>query len=464
MARQVEERNSFMYKMSEIAAEYKKRLVTADVAATKVLSGDKVSYGFSYMAPHAVDEALAKRLKEGSLKGIEIINTLSVRKGGHAVFRETETAEQCRLACAHFSGLDRKINKEGRGWFVPMFFNEEPKFWTEIRPVDVVTIQVGPMDQWGNFYLGPTVADIWGYLEKARTVIVEVNENMPKAMGFKNQINLEKVDYIVEGNNPALDELPAVGHDQDDEKIAGYITELIEEGSTLQLGIGAVPNCIGALLADTDIREIYCHSEMLSEAYIDLFEAGKLAGAVQHHPGKIVYTFSMGSKRLYDFLDGNQMGMVAPVDYVNNIGLIASIDRFVSVNGALEVDMYGQVSAETAGYRHISGTGGQMDFVQGAFASKGGKSFICLHSTNTLKDGTVKSTISPILAEGSVVTTPRAATHYIVTEHGTALLKGKTTWERAEELINVAHPDFRDELVKEAEKMGIWCNTSKTSY
>ncbi len=453
-----------MYKMSEITVEYKKRLVTADEAAAKVQSGDKISYGFGYMAPHAVDEALARRLREGSLKGIEIVNTLSTRKGGHAVFRETETAEQCRFACAHFGGLDRKVNQAGRGWFVPMFFNEEPKFWEEIRPVDVVTIQVGPMDKWGNFYLGPTVADIWGSLKNARTIILEVNENMPLALGFKNQINIEQVHYVVEGNNPAMDEMPNVEYDEKDEKIGTYITELIEDGSTLQLGIGALPNCIGALLAESDVKRLYGHSEMLGEAYLNLFEAGKLAGAVQHHPGKFVYTFGIGTKRFYEFLDGNQMGMVAPVDYVNNIGLIASIDKFVSVNGALEVDMYGQVCAETAGYRHISGTGGQMDFVQGAFASKGGKSFICLHSTRKLKDGTVKSTIAPILAEGSVVTTPRAAVHYIVTEYGTALLKGKTTWERAEELINVAHPDFRDGLVKEAEKMGIWCNTSKIAY
>mgnify|MGYP000677078695 CR=1 FL=1 len=171
----------------------------------------------------------------------------------------------------------------------------------------------------------------------------------------------------------------------------------------------------------------------------------------------------MGSQELYDFLDHNQDILSAPMYYVNNPETIRQLDDFISINSCIAVDLYGQVCSESAGTRHISGTGGQLDFAQGAFASNGGKSFICVHSTRKFKDGHVESLIKPTLPAGTVITTPRSAVHYIVTEYGTALLKGKSTWERAEALINIAHPDFREELIKDAEKMGIWTKTSKIS-
>jgi len=215
------------------------------------------------------------------------------------------------------------------------------------------------------------------------------------------------------------------------------------------------------MIAESDLRNINAHTEMFTDAYVDLFEAGKLTGNKPIDKSKAVYTFAGGSKRLYDFIDDNPICCNAPVNYVNNIATISKIPNFISVNSCIQVDLYGQVCSESAGHRQISGTGGQLDFVLGAYQSIGGHSFLCTPSTRTKKDGSLESLISPVLPRGAIVTTPRMATNYIVTEYGAADLKGKTTWERAELLINIAHPDFRDELIKDAEKMGIWKNSSK---
>lgn len=215
------------------------------------------------------------------------------------------------------------------------------------------------------------------------------------------------------------------------------------------------------MLADSDQRNINAHTEMFTDAYVDLFAAGKLTGNKPIDKSKAVYTFAGGTKRLYDFIDDNPICCNAPVDYVNNIATIAQIDNFVSINSCIQVDLYGQVCSESAGYQQISGTGGQLDFVLGAYQSNGGQSFLCTPSTRVGKDGQLESLISPVLPPGAIVTTPRMATNFIVTEYGAADLKGKTTWERAERLISIAHPDFRDQLIKDAEKMGIWKNSSK---
>ena len=229
----------------------------------------------------------------------------------------------------------------------------------------------------------------------------------------------------------------------------------------MQLGIGSLPLCIGQMIADSDLRNINAHTEMFTDAYVDLFEAGKLTGNKPIDKGKAVYTFAGGSKRLYDFIDDNPICCNAPVDYVNNIATIARIPNFISVNSCIQVDLYGQVCSESAGHQQISGTGGQLDFVLGAYQSRGGESFLCTPSTRVGKDGKLESLISPVLPKGAIVTTPRMATNHIVTEYGDVDLKGKSTWERAELLISIAHPDFREDLIKEAEKMGIWKNSSK---
>ena len=305
-----------------------------------------------------------------------------------------------------------------------------------------------------------------GVIKAARTIIVEVNENMPHAFGYNNEINVRDIDYIVEGDNPPMASLQVKAPSDVDQAIANHVVQELESGSTLQIGIGGLPSSIGSLIAHSDLKNLNIHTEMFVDAYMDLYDAGKIVNKTKLplDYGRAVYSFAAGTERLYDFIDNNPQCCCAPIEWVNSCSNIEEIDKFISINSCLNVDIYGQACAESAGYRHISGTGGQLDFVIGAFRSNGGKSFLCLPSTKTLKDGRKVSTISPVLPPGSIITTPRSCTGYVATEYGAVNLKGKSTWKRAEMLIGIAHPDFRDELIKEAEKMGIWRNTSKREY
>ena len=272
-------------------------------------------------------------------------------------------------------------------------------------------------------------------------------------------------DMIVEGDNIPLDE-PAGGSaalSAADKKIAELVVPEIADGSCLQLGIGAVPNAVGKMIAGSDLRDLGVHSELYVDSFVDMAGAGHITGLKKNiDRGRQVYTFAFGTKGLYEYLDNNPECYIAPVDYVNNIGVISQIDNFVSINGAVEVDLFGQVSSESSGTRHISGAGGQQDFVMGAFLSNGGKSFICLSSTyRDKKTGELKSRIRPTLEEGTIVTCTRSNLHWVVTEYGKFNVKGKSTWERAEGLISIAHPAVRDGLIDEAEKMHIWRHSNK---
>ena len=452
-----------MYKISTLAEEYKKKLVTADEAAAIVQPGDRVHYGTGCGCVVDLDEALARRAD--TLKDVHILSCITIRKEPFKLYQATASNDQVRFESAHFSGSDRKMCKEGRCWYIPMNFNELPSYWVgNDCGIDVAMFQVAPIDQNGNFNLGPQVSDMRGVIDGAKKIIVEVNENMPVAQGFQTQVNLGQIDYIVEGSNQTLAELPTKAASDIDRQIAAHVVEKIRSNSTLQLGIGSLPNCIGQMLADSDVKDISAHTEMLVDAYVELYDAGKLTNNKAVNKGSVVYTFAGGTKKLYDFIDNNPICCSAPVSYVNNLDVIASMENFVSVNSCIQVDLYGQVCSESAGIQQISGTGGQLDFVMGAYHSKGGQSFICTPSTRTLKDGTKESLIAPMLTPGSIVTTPRSATHMIVTEHGVANLKGKSTWERAELLINIADPAFREDLIKAAEKNGIWKNTSKCTF
>ncbi len=449
-----------MYKVSDLAVEYKKKLITADQAAAMVKTGDRLHFGLGCGSIIDIDKAIARRADE--LKDITVISTVAIREKPFETYLATKSNDQVRFASAHFNSYDRSMNKDGRCWYIPMLFCELPLFWVNNdNGIDIAMFQVAPMDKHGNFNLGPQVADMWGVIKGAKKIIVEVNENMPIAHGYQTQLNLYGIDYIVEGSNTPLAELPVKEPTDIDRQIAAHVVEKIRSHSTLQLGIGSLPLCIGQMIAESDLRNINAHTEMLTDAYVDLFEAGKLTGNKPIDKGKAVYTFAGGSKRLYDFIDDNPICCNAPVDYVNNIATIAQIPNFLSVNSCIQVDLYGQVCSETAGHQQISGTGGQLDFVLGAYQSRGGESFICTPSTRRRKNGKLESLISPVLPKGAIVTTPRMATNHIVTEYGDVDLKGKSTWERAELLISIAHPDFRDDLIKEAEKMGIWKNSSK---
>ena len=287
---------------------------------------------------------------------------------------------------------------------------------------------------------------------------------MPRCLGGKEEgIHISKVDMIVEGDNPAIAEMGgAAAATEVDQAVAKLIVEEIPDGACLQLGIGGMPNAVGSMIAESDLKDLGVHTEMYVDAFVDISRAGKITGARKNIDRfRQTYAFAAGTKKLYDFLDDNPECMSSPVDYTNDIRSISALDNFISINNAVDIDLYGQVNAESAGTKNISGAGGQLDFVLGAYLSKGGKSFICCSSTFKNKQGELVSRIRPTLANGSIVTDTRANTHWFVTEYGKVNLKGLSTWQKAEALISVAHPQFRDDLIKEAEKMNIWRRSNR---
>ena len=329
---------------------------------------------------------------------------------------------------------------------------------------DVAMIQVTPMDSHGNFSYALAASHLADMMARAKCIIVEVNQNMPWVYGLTGtEINIQDVDFVVEGDNPPVAQLGGGGEPTDvDRAVANLVVPEIPNGACLQLGIGGMPNTIGAMIAQSDLKDLSVHTEMYVDGFVDIAAAGKITGRHKNRDkGRQVFAFAAGTQKLYDYVNRNPDVMAAPVDYTNDVRVIGQIDNFISINNAVDLDLFGQVNAESAGLKHISGTGGQLDFVMGAYLSKGGKSFICLSSTVTGKDGTMKSRIVPTLTNGSICTDPRSCVHYIVTEYGMVNLKGLSTWERAEALISIAHPNFREELIQSAEKMGIWRRSNK---
>ena len=441
--------------------EYQKKLTTADEAVKVVQSGDWVDYAWCVNTPEALDKALAKRTDE--------LFDIKVRGGilfhTPAIFEREDAGEHFCWNSWHMSGVERKMISRGLAYYSPIRYSELPIYYrTSIEPSDVVMMQVAPMDKHGYFNFGPSASHLVAACEGAKHIIVEVNENMPRCLGgFESEIHISQVEAIVEGENQPLFELPAGGPATDiDKKVAEMIVNEIPNGACLQLGIGGMPNAVGSLIAESDLKDLGVHTEMYVDAFVDIAKAGKITGANKSIDRfRQTYAFGAGTKKLYDYLDDNPTCMSAPVDYTNDVRVVSKLDNFISINNAVDVDLYGQVNAESAGTKQISGAGGQMDFVMGAYASKGGKSFICLSSTFTSKDGTVNSRIRPTLANGSIVTDTRPQVHYLVTEYGMVNLKGATAWERAERIISIAHPDFRDQLIKDAEAQHIWRKSNK---
>ena len=440
---------------------YQQKLTTAEEAVKIVKSGDWVDYGWCCNQPVALDKALAARKDE--LFDVKIHGGVTMWMP--EVCKADDAGDHFTWNSWHCSGMDRKIIGKGMGYFGPMRYSELPRFYRDGNATtDVAMIQVTPMDAHGNFSFAVSASHIGDMLEHAKKIIVEVNQNMPWVYGLTGtEINIRDVDMVVEGENPAVAAMGAGAPPTDvDRKVAEMIVKEIPNGACLQLGIGGMPNTVGAMLCQSDLKDLGVHTEMYVDAYVDLAMAGKVTCARKNiDRGRQVYAFAAGTQKLYDYLDDNPACMAAPISYTNDVRTIAAIDNFVSINNAVDVDLYGQVNGETAGTRQISGSGGQQDFVLGAYLSHGGKSFICLSSTHQNKDGTVASRIRPTLQTGSVVTDTRVNTMYVVTEYGCVCLKGLSVWERAEKLISIAHPDFRDELIREAEKQHIWYRHNK---
>ncbi len=445
----------------DYASLYKEKLTTAEEAVKTVKSGDWVDYGWCTGTPVALDKALAARMDE-----LQDINF----RGGilmwvPEVFKIPNVEDKITWNSWHMSGIERKACASGFGFYNALRYSELPRWYREnVRHVNVAMFQVSPMDAHGYFSFGPNASHLKAVCDVSDVIIVEVNQNMPRCLGgFEESIHISEVDMIVEGDNPAMGQMGAGGEPTDvDRAVAKLIVEEIPNGACLQLGIGGMPNTVGSMIADSDLKDLGVHTEMYVDAFVDIAKAGKITGARKNiDRGRQVYAFGAGTQKLYDFVNNNPECMSAPVSYTNDARTIAQIDNFISINNAVDIDLFGQVNSETAGLRQISGAGGQLDFVLGAYLSNGGKSFICCSSTFKQKDGSLSSRIRPTLADGSVVTDARPCVHWFVTEYGKVCLKGLSSWQRAEALISVAHPDFREQLIADAEKMHIWKRSNK---
>lgn len=422
--------------------EYSRKLCSAEEAVKKIKSGDRVVVGHAAGEPQAILKAMVENHK--SYEAVEIVHMVPL---GKAEYMRPEMAKHFRHNGLFLGGMTRDAVAEGRGDYTPSFFFEIPRLFKEkILTVDVALIQVSKPDGHGYCSYGVSLDYTKSAAESARVVIAQVNDQMPRTHG-DSFIHISKMDCIVEASQPLLElPLPKIG--EVESKIGQHCGDLIEDGSTLQLGIGAIPDAVLSFLKEK--KDLGIHSEMFSDGVLNLIENGNINNSAKTlHRGKYVATFLMGSHRLYEFVNDNPDVLMYPVDYVNHPQIIAQNSKMVSINSAIQVDLMGQVVAETIGYKQFSGTGGQVDFVRGASMAQNGKSIIAFPSV--AGKGKV-SRIVPIVDEGSSVTTSRNDVHYIVTEYGIADLRGKTLKERAKALISIAHPDFRDMLTEKAKE------------
>jgi acetyl-CoA hydrolase len=424
---------------------YQSRVVTAEDAVRKIQSGQRLFLTGNCSTPQTVLAALVKHAP--NLKDVEICQALSV---GPADYVSPEMEGHMRVNTMFISANIRKAVQEGRADFTPVLLSEFPLlFKNKILPVDVALVHLSPPDEHGFLSFGIENGLTKSAAESARIIIAEVNQQMPRTLG-DSFIHLSRINYVVPVNYQLAEMMMGgEGPDPITEKIAGYIAELIPDGATMQMGIGAIPDAVLKYLYNK--KDLGVHSELFSDGVIDLVDAGVMTNARKTlHTGKIVAGFIIGSRRLYNWVDDNPLIELHPTEYINDPYVIAQNDLMVAINSAIEVDLTGQVCADSIGPKLYSGVGGQLDFIYGASRSKGGVPIIALPSTTTTRDGTVISRIVTMLKRGAGVVTSRNHVRYIVTEYGVADLYGKSIRKRAEALIGVAHPDFRADMKKEA--------------
>ena len=421
--------------------------ISADEAAGFVTSGMWLDYGTGLCQPDLFDRALAARICE--LTNVKIRSCLTMRS--RAVLDADPNGGHVYFFSLHYSAHDRRNHDAGRCNYIPVNLGEVPDYYRRfMNPVDIAVFKTCPIDEHGYFNL--SAANLWhrAVIERARLVIVETSRGIPYVYGEGTGLHVSEVDYVIQGDDAPAPELPNPSPTDIDAAVGRQIAAQIEDGACLQIGIGGMPNAVCTLLLESGVRDLGVHTEMMTDGIAALYKAGRITGArKQLNVGKAVYTFALGSRDLYATLDRNHDMHCCPVEYTNSPHVIMQNDRVISINNTTQIDLQGQAASESDGHRHISGTGGQLQFVRGAYASKGGRSFICLSSTYD-KRGERRSRIVLNLTPGNVVTTPRSDVMFVVTEYGIACLKGKSVAERAQALIGIAHPDFRESLERQA--------------
>ena len=433
--------------MTDYQALYNQKKMTADEVAAQVGDGWLIGMDAAIAQTPAIIDAICRRAEQTALRGVRVQMLLD--SFPYAFYADEHLAGKVIGESWFASGGARKALAAGWADFIPNYYRDCPRHIRANYDYDAFCVSVSPMDKHGYFSLGSVSSYSPAMIDKAKRIFVEVNENTPRAV-CGEQLHISQITGLVE-NTFELPTLPPAKLDETSITIGNLIAEQIPDGACIQLGIGAIPDAVGmALKAKHDLG---IHTEMFTSSMVDLIECGAVNNSrKQIHRGVSVTTFAFGSKAINDFIDDNPAIAIMPVDYVNNPEVICQNDNMISINAALEVDLFGQVCAESIGTKIMSGSGGQVDYVRGACQSKGGKSFIAFAST--AKGGTI-SKIKPSLTPGAVVTTSKNDVDYIVTEYGIAHLRGQTLSSRVKQLIAIAHPDFRDELLFDAKKRGI---------
>ena len=427
---------------------YAEKLMSPERAVSLIPHGATLVHGMASSEPPALLGAVADRVRSGDLKNLYVFSLLPMATAAKTILAP-DIADQVFAYTWFVSPSDRGTVKCGLCSFVPNNFHEVPRLCSEFMDIDTTVTMVSPMDRAGYFTFGTVNDYISTAARHCKKLIVEVNEHMPRVFG-DSLLHISEVDAVIEHNSPLLELSPSEPTDED-KIVARQVAEMVPDGATIQLGIGGIPNAVCGFLDDR--KDLGIHSELFCPGMMDLVRKGIVTGARKNlHPRKHVFTNALGTREMYDFIHDNPSMETYPVSYINDPAVIARNDRFISINATIEVDLMGQCNSEYLGNRQFSGTGGQLDFVRGAFNSKEGKSIIAFRST--AKNGEV-SRIVPSLESGAVVTVPRMDTQYLATEYGIVQVKGKSTRDRALGIINIAHPKFRDALLREAEERQI---------
>ena len=446
---------------------YKQKLVTADEAVKCIESGDIIEFTQFNCWAYDVDAALAKRKDE--LEGVTFSTTLPLQLP--AVYQKDPNSEHFSISEITMGATTREwVKCGGKNYVIPCLFHEQSYWYHKgLAKCNVLVLNVTPMDKSGYFTTSVTASYILDILESRGghadhfTVIAEVNQSLPK-VGGENIVHIRDIDYVVESteNRPLSPLAKIVEGDDMDRKIAQYVVDEMSDGVCLQLGVGGMPNIVGRMVANSDLKDVGCHTELFCDSFMYMAQSGVLTNRRKSiNKNKSVFTLAFGSKELYEFMDGNPSLMCMPVGYVNDPKVIAQNEKLFSICSCINVDYYGNVSSESVGWRTISNTGGQLDYHFASMRSNGGQGYVCMHSTRKNKDGAKSSNIIPSFEPGTRITVPANITNNVVTEYGIAHLKGKLLWDRTEALIKIAHPDFREDIIKKAEKFGIWKSSNK---